>query len=56
MVENAHFADGKHDYGFDKRQAAYKFLAKHLKLNANTVLTGEEWVRILATEDLRVTD
>jgi len=56
LVENAHFADEEHDYGFNKRQAAYRFLAKHLKLNADPVLTGEEWVKILTTDDLRMTD
>lgn len=56
LVENAHFADGKHDYGFNKRQAAYRFLAKHLKLNADPVLMGEEWVKILPADDLRLTD
>lgn len=54
LVENTHFADGQHDYGFNKRQAAYRFLAKHLNMNADPVLTGEEWVKILATDDLRI--
>lgn len=54
LVENAHFASGKHDYGYDKRQAAYQFLAKHLQLKADPLLTGEGWVRILNTDDLRI--
>jgi len=33
LVENAHFPEEGHDYGPSKRQAAYAFLAKHLKLN-----------------------
>jgi uncharacterized protein len=37
-VENAHFANEKHDYGKNKRQAAYRFLAKHLKLSSEKVL------------------
>jgi len=53
LVENAHFAGEKHDYGFNKRQAAYTFLAKHLKLNADPVLTGEEWVKIIPMNELR---
>lgn len=32
-VENAHFPDGLHDYGWEKRVAVYRFLAKHLGLN-----------------------
>jgi len=36
-VENAHFAQEKHDYGVSKRMAAYPFLAKHLKLNLKAV-------------------
>ena len=32
MIENAHFPEEDHDYGPSKRQAAYKFLAKHLDL------------------------
>ncbi len=33
LIENAHFAREKHDYGPSKRQAAYKFFAKHFHLN-----------------------
>ncbi len=36
-VENAHFAEEKHDYGVSKRMAAYPFLAKHLKLDLSRV-------------------
>ncbi len=32
-VENAHFPDEGHDYGYSKRQAVYPFLAKHLSLS-----------------------
>jgi hypothetical protein len=32
-VENAHLPDEGHDYGRNKRMAAYKFLAKHLRLS-----------------------
>jgi dienelactone hydrolase len=31
-VENVHLADEGHDYGINKRKAAYAFLAKHLRL------------------------
>ena len=33
LVENAHFPDEVHNYGHSKRQAAYKFFAKHLGLD-----------------------
>lgn len=55
QVENAHFAAGQHDYGFDKRQAAYIFLAKHLRLNTDPMLTGETWIKILITDELKFT-
>lgn len=32
-VENAHFPDEEHDYGPNKRRAAYPFLARHLDLD-----------------------
>lgn len=40
-VANAHFAKEGHDYGDSKRQAAYPFLAKYLKLNLKGVM-GED--------------
>lgn len=36
-VENAHFPDGVHDYGYAKRIPVYKFMAKHLGLNLQAV-------------------
>ena len=36
-VANVHLPDEGHDYGHSKRQAAYPFLAKHLRLDANKV-------------------
>lgn len=38
QVENVHLATEGHDYGPSKRAAAYRFLAKHLKLDINRVL------------------
>ncbi len=38
LVENAHFIAEKHDYGPSKRQAAYKFFAKHFHLDYNDLL------------------
>jgi uncharacterized protein len=40
-VENAHFADEKHDYGLSKRMAMYPFMAKHLGLDLKRV-TGAD--------------
>ncbi|WP_345269047.1 alpha/beta hydrolase [Nibrella viscosa] len=37
-VENVHLPTEGHDYGPSKREAAYRFLAKHLKLDLNRVL------------------
>jgi uncharacterized protein len=57
-VENIHLANEKHDYGPNKRQAAYQFLAKHLKLNTDEVLKNgvfdESPNVILKNEDLQV--
>lgn len=58
-VENAHFADEGHDYGPSKRAAAYRFIAKHFKLDLAAVQDDqgkvvESWYRGLNTEDLRV--
>ena len=36
-VENAHFPDGVHDYGYAKRIPVYKFMAKHLGVNLQAV-------------------
>jgi len=54
LVKNAHFADESHDYGFNKRQAAYRFLARHLKLKADRELWSEQWIRLLTRRDLQV--
>ncbi len=37
MVENAHFANEKHDYGKNKRLAAYRFLSKHLGMKLSNI-------------------
>ncbi len=36
-VENAHFADERHDYGVNKRAAVYRFFAEQLGLDAAAV-------------------
>lgn len=58
-VEYAHFPDEGHDYGLSKRLAAYKFLAKHLRLKINRVSKpdgsiDESFVVINKNEDLYV--
>ena len=58
-VENAHFKNETHNYGFSKRQAAYKFLAKHLNLNSNSITDSEgnineSFVQLLDTTQLKV--
>ncbi len=51
-VENAHFPEGKHDYGEDKRRALYDFLAKHWGLDRSRA--DEEKVAVVPAEELRV--
>jgi predicted alpha/beta-hydrolase family hydrolase len=58
-VEYAHFPDEGHDYGLSKRLAAYKFLAKHLRLAIKKVSKpdgsiDESFVVINQNEDLYV--
>ncbi|MCF6222473.1 MAG: acetylxylan esterase [Flavobacteriaceae bacterium] len=57
-VENVHLPAEKHDYGYNKRAAAYMFLAYHLKLNVSKVnvvnTIQEDFVKILPEDDLRV--
>lgn len=36
-VENLHLPDEGHDYGFSKREGAYRFLAKHLGLDLDAI-------------------
>jgi hypothetical protein len=40
-VENVHLAGEDHDYGPSKRQAVYRFFAKHLGLHANGVMAPD---------------
>ncbi len=58
-VENAHFADEKHDYGPSKRKAMYPFMARYLKLDLSqaTDASGsidENLVKVLPRTDLEV--
>ena len=56
-VELAHFPTEGHDYGKNKRMAAYRFLAKHLDLDLNKIsnngVISEEFVAIHDQKDLR---
>ena len=57
-IENVHLANEKHDYGPSKRQAAYAFLAKHLKLSIDGILINgtfdESKNTVLSEEELTV--
>jgi len=41
LVEYVHLENEGHDYGINKRKAAYRFFARHLKLNLNKVLNAD---------------
>ncbi|MHA1681955.1 MAG: alpha/beta hydrolase family protein [Promethearchaeota archaeon] len=41
LVENTHLRDEQHNYGPNKRQAAYKFISKHFNINVQDFLTVE---------------
>jgi hypothetical protein len=41
LVANAHFADEGHDYGKNKRLAAYGFLAKHLGMDIKKISNSQ---------------
>jgi dienelactone hydrolase len=43
-VENAHFADEQHDYGPSKREAMYRFLAKHLQLDLSSISDASDGI------------
>lgn len=57
-VSNAHFPGEKHDYGKNKRMAAYRFLAEHLDLKIGKIASAdghidEGFVTLLDQKDLR---
>ena len=39
-IENVHFENEMHDYGYTKRAAMYKFITKHFKLSMEKILTN----------------
>ena len=57
-VENVHLPNEKHDYGPSKRQAAYAFLVKRLRLNDQGLnkdgAVDEQGCAVLSVEDLTV--
>jgi dienelactone hydrolase len=60
-VEHAHFPDEVHDYGFSKRDAVYRFLARHLGLKLRLIqdengAVREDFVSVLKDEELHVFD
>jgi uncharacterized protein len=57
MIQHVHLENEGHDYGKNKRLAAYDFLATHLGLNKDNILDGngkitENFVTILNRSDL----
>jgi hypothetical protein len=61
LVENVHLPDEGHDYGPNKRKAAYAFLAKHLNLSLDKVTNeqgniDETFVTVENRETLQVFD
>lgn len=54
QVENAHFPDGKHDYGKEKREALYDFVARKWKLDG--ARADEALIGFIESEDLLVFD
>lgn len=59
-IVNVHLANEKHDYGLSKRQAAYLFLAKYLKLDLKKVMIDEKIDesanKVLSQAELQVFD
>ena len=58
-VENIHLPNEYHNYGFSKRKAAYKFLAKHLGLDYLAIIdkkgkVNEDDIRLIHTQYLKV--
>ena len=41
LVENIHFPNGKHDFGYNKRAAVYPFLAKYLELDLKKAINPD---------------
>lgn len=57
QVENVHLALEKHDYGPSKRKAMYHFMAKHLKLDLQSIQNDNHEIdesksKLLTAEDL----
>jgi dienelactone hydrolase len=61
LVENVHLPNEGHDYGINKRKAAYAFLAKHLNLSTDKVINAqgsidESFVTIEKRDSMQVFD
>ena len=60
LVNNAHFADEGHDYGYSKRKAVYAFFTTYLHLDDKDVKSADEYnenfVSVLSKQDLMVYD
>ncbi len=58
-IDCKHFPDEKHDYGFSKREAAYRFLATHFAMDLEAILDendiiNEDFVNVLGRGELEV--
>ena len=57
-VENAHFPQQVHDYGYDKRVVMYNFFAQHLGLNQHAIPYengfNEDFVKLGYKDDLSI--
>ncbi len=57
-VKNAHFPFEVHDYGPNKREAAYRFMGKHLHLDIENIMINsridEGFISILPEKELQV--
>ncbi len=59
QLAHAHFPEEVHNYGYNKRQAAYPFLAKHLELDIQSLLNNENeidesFVKLLGRSELEI--
>lgn len=59
LLKNAHFANEGHDYGRNKREAMYRFMAKHLQLDKSSLFDekdqlNESTITIESQNELKV--
>ena len=59
LIENVHLVAEGHDYGPSKRAAAFRFMAKHLRLQLSEIVdtsgqVDERFVTIQASDEMKV--